>query len=200
MDEHSGIMAASPSMKDIINYMDNIIQNKSQAPKMVIQGGHDNTISYFQFFMQHVFNISIQYVPFASNIYFELHKNKSESGKYYIQYILDGVTKLIMDYPEFKTKVLKAVWSDEDINKFCFSPEKEESSDEGKDENKIEYKKYKTYTIALLSTTIFLLISTVIFLILFILFYQKNKKYSGNSLTNGSTLNDIKGSEMQLLT
>ena len=168
MDEHSGIMAASPSMKDIINYMDNIIQNKSQAPKMVIQGGHDNTISYFQFFMQYVFNISIKYVPFASNIYFELHKNKSESDKYYIEYILDGVTKLIMDYPEFKTKVLKAVWSDEDINKFCYPPEKEESPDEEKDKYKIEYEKYKTYTIALVSTTIFLFISTVIFLILFI--------------------------------
>ena len=197
MDEHSGIMAASPSMKDIINYMDNIIQNKSQAPKMVIQGGHDNTISYFQFFMQYVFNISIQYVPFASNIYFELHKNKSESDKYYIEYILDGVTKLIMDYPEFKTKVLKAVWSDEDINKFCYPPEKEESPDEEKDKYKIEYEKYKTYTIALVSTTIFLFISTVIFLILFISFYKKNKKYSGNLLTSGSVL---KNSEMQLLT
>ena len=196
MDEHSGIMAASPSMKDIINYMDNIIQNKSQAPKMVIQGGHDNTISYFQFFMQYVFNISIQYVPFASNIYFELHKNKSESDKYYIEYILDGVTKLIMDYPEFKTKVLKAVWSDEDINKFCYPPEKEESPDEEKDKYKIEYEKYKTYTIALVSTTIFLFISTVIFLILFISFYKKNKKYSGNLLTSGS----VKNSEMQLLT
>ena len=196
MDEHSGIMAASPSMKDIINYMDNIIQNKSQAPKMVIQGGHDNTISYFQFFMQYVFNISIKYVPFASNIYFELHKNKSESDKYYIEYILDGVTKLIMDYPEFKTKVLKAVWSDEDINKFCYPPEKEESPDEEKDKYKIEYEKYKTYTIALVSTTIFLFISTVIFLILFISFYKKNKKYSGNLLTSGS----VKNSEMQLLT
>ena len=197
MDEHSGIMAASPSMKDIINYMDNIIQNKSQAPKMVIQGGHDNTISYFQFFMQYVFNISIKYVPFASNIYFELHKNKSESDKSYIEYVLDGVTKLIMDYPEFKTKVLKAVWSDEDINKFCYPPEKEESPDEEKDKYKIEYEKYKTYTIALVSTTIFLFISTVIFLILFISFYKKNKKYSGNLLTSGSVL---KNSEMQLLT
>ena len=199
MDEKSGIMEASPSMKDIINYMDNIIQNKSQAQKMVIQGGHDNTISYFQFFMQHVFNISIQYIPFASNIYFELHKNKSESDKYYIEYILDGITKLIMDYPEFKTKVLDAVWSDEDINKFCYPPEKDDNTDKKTDENKNEYEKYKTYTIAFLSTTIFLFISTIIFLILFILFYKKNKKYSGNSLTNSSTTEGKKGSEMQFL-
>ena len=113
------------TMKDIINYMDNMIKNKSQILKIVIHGGHDNKISYFQFFMQYVFNISIQYVPFASNIYFELHKNKSESDKYYIEYVLDGVTKLIMDYPEFKTKVLKVAWSDEDINKFYYPPKKE---------------------------------------------------------------------------
>ena len=187
LDEKTGIMSASPSMKEIINYMDNIINNKSQAPKMVMQGGHDTTISYIQYFMKHVFNIPIQYISFASNIYFELHKNKSESDKFYIEYILDGVTKLIMDYPEFKTKVLDAVWSDEDINKFCYPPEKEDITDEKTDENKTEYEKYKTYTIALLSTTIFLFISTVVFIILFILFYKKTKQYSGNLLTNTST-------------
>ena len=189
LDEKTGIMSASPSMKEIINYMDNIINNKSQAPKMVMQGGHDTTISYIQYFMKHVFNIPIQYISFASNIYFELHKNKSESelDKYYIEYILDGITKLIMDYPEFKTKVLDAVWSDEDINKFCYPPEKEDITDEKTDENKTEYEKYKTYTIALLSTTIFLFISTVVFIILFILFYKKTKQYSGNLLTNTST-------------
>ena len=191
MDEESGIMTASPSMKDLINYMDDIIQNKSQAPKMVMQGGHDNTISYFQYFMKHVFGIPIQYVPFASNIYFELHKNESESDKYYIEYILDGETKLTLDYPEFKTKVLEAVWSDEKINNFCNPPKT--------DENKNDYEKYKTYFYAFLSTTIFLFITTVVSFVLFILFYKKNKKYSENSLTTGSTLNNKKTSEMQLL-
>ena len=198
MDEQSGVMAASPSIKDIINYMDNIINNKSQTPKMVMQGGHDDTISYFQYFMKHVFNIPIQYISFASNIYFELHKNKSESelDKYYIEYILDGITKLIMDYPEFKTKVLEAVWSDEKINKFCYPPEKE---DEKTDENKTEYEKYKTYTIALLSTTIFLFISTVVFLALFIVHYKQYKTFSGNSITNDSILNGKTNNELQLI-
>ena len=54
LDEKTGIMSASPSMKEIINYMDNIINNKSQTPKMVMQGGHDTTISYIQYFMKHV--------------------------------------------------------------------------------------------------------------------------------------------------
>ena len=201
LDEKTGIMSASPSMKEIINYMDNIINNKSQTPKMVMQGGHDTTISYIQYFMKHVFNISIQYISFASNIYFELHKNKSESelDKYYIEYILDGITKLIMDYPEFKTKVLDAVWSDEDINKFCYPPEKEDITDEKTDENKTEYEKYKTYTIALLSTTIFLFISTVVFLALFIVHYKQYKTFSGNSITNDSILNGKKNNEMQLI-
>ena len=201
LDEKTGIMSASPSMKEIINYMDDIINNKSQAPKMVMQGGHDTTISYFQYFMKHVFNISIQYISFASNIYFELHKNisESESDKYYVEYILDGVTKLIIDYPEFKTKVLGAVWKDEDINKFCYPPEKENITDEKTDENKNEYEKYKTYTIVLLSTTIFLFISTVIFLALFIVHYKKYKTYSGYSMPNDSSLNGKKNSELKLI-
>ena len=201
IDEHSGIMVASPSMKDIINYMDNIIQDKCRARKLVIKGGHIYTICYFQFFMKHVFNISIQYVPFASNIYFELHKNisESESDKYYVEYILDGVTKLIIDYPEFKTKVLGAVWKDEDINKFCYPPEKENNTDAKTDENKNEYEKYKTYTIVLLSTTIFLFISTVIFLALFIVHYKKYKTYSGYSMPNDSSLNGKKNSELKLI-
>jgi hypothetical protein len=200
MDEESGIMTASPSMKDLINYMDDIIQNKSQAPKMIMQGGHDNTISYFQYFMKHVFGIPIQYVPFASNIYFELHKNESESDKYYIEYILDGKTRLTIDYPEFKKQVLEAVWSDEDINKFCYPPEKEDKGgDKGEtDGNKNEYEKYKTYFYAFLSTTIFLFLSTVLFLALFIINYKKYKQYSGKSLSNDSTMN-VKKSEMQLI-
>ena len=92
-----------------------------------------------------------------------------------------------MNYPEFKIKVLEAVWSDEDINKFCYPPEKEDITVEKTDEYKSEYEKYKKYTIALLSTTIFLFISTVVFIILFILFYKKTKQYSGNLLTNTST-------------
>ena len=200
LDEKTGIMSASPSMKDLINYMDDIIQNKSQAPKMVMQGGHDTTISYFQYFMQHVFKIPIQYISFASNIYFELHKNESESDKYYIEYILDGKTRLTIDYPEFKKQVLEAIWSDEDINKFCYPPEKEDKGgDKGETDGNIkDYEKYKTYTYAFLSTTIFLFLSTVVFIVLFIINYKKYKQYSGKSLSNDSTMN-VKKSEMQLI-
>ena len=36
IDEKAGVMAASPQMKDLINYMDDIINNKDKAPKMII--------------------------------------------------------------------------------------------------------------------------------------------------------------------
>lgn len=195
IDEKTGIMAASPSMKEIINYMDNIIQKKSQAPKMIMHGGHDTTISYFQYFIQHVFQIPIQYIPFSSNIYFELNKTESESeDKYYVEYILDGKTLLTMDYPNFKAKVLEAVWSDEEINKFCFLPEKEEKQNQTQNytNSDNEYKKYKSTTYLFLSTTLFFFISTSIFMLLFILYYKKNKQNSENLLTIDSALNDKK--------
>ena len=198
IDEKTGIMAASPSMKEILNYMDNIIQKKSQSPKMVIHGGHDSTISYFQYFMQYVFKIPIQYIPFASNIYFELHKNETEdeSPQYYVEYILDGKSLLIMDYTEFKTKVLNAIWSDGDINNFCYPSEKKEN----KTENYFsEYEKYKSFTYIFLSTTIFLFISTIVMMVLFIIYIKKYKKYSGNLLSGDSILDGKKNSELQLL-
>ena len=67
-------MAASPQMEDLINYMDNIINNKTKAPKMIMVAGHDDTINCVLYFMRYAFNITIRYIPFAANIYFELHK------------------------------------------------------------------------------------------------------------------------------
>jgi len=198
IDEKTGIMAASPSMNEIINYMDNIIQKKSQTPKMIIHGGHDTTINYFQYFMQYVFKIPIQYIPFSSNIYFELHKNESKSDNYYVEYILDGNTLLTLDYPDFKAKVLEAVWSEKEINNFCFPPEKEENQNPNYNNENSEYEKYKFNTYLFLSTTIFFFISTAIFMFLFILYYKKYQNNSRN-LLNNFTSNNQKDGEFKLL-
>ena len=101
-----------------------------------------------------------------------------------------------MDYTEFKTKVLKAVWSDDDINNFCYPPENKEN----KTENYFsEYEKYKSFTYIFLSTTIFLFISTIVMMVLFIIYIKKYKKYSGNLLSSDSILDGKKNSELQLL-
>ena len=173
IDEKTGVMAASPQMEEIINYMDNIILNKSLTPKMVIHGGHDTTISCIQYFMYYVFQIPITYIPFAANIYFELHKKDLDN--YYVEYIYDGLSLLTLDYPIFKTKVLEAVWSEEEINEFCFTEK----------DNQSEIEKYKSISFILLLTNSFFFIATGIFMSLFIYYFKKSKKnaYSSSALS-----------------
>lgn len=176
IDEHTGVMAASPQMKDLINYMDNIIKDNNNIPKMVIHGGHDTTISYIQYFMQNVFGIPIRYIPFAANIYFELHKNGT--NKYYVEYIFNGMSLLQLNYEIFKAKVLEAIWNEDKINKFCYQEE----------DDKLE--KYKTLNFILIISNSVFAVLTVLFLSLFIYCCKKNKKSYVSRAINDSILID----------
>ena len=170
LDEKTGVMSASPQMRDIINYMENIINNKTNTPKMVIHGGHDNTINYFQYFMHNVFNFSLSFIPFASSVYFELHKNGTTKDDYYVEYIYNGESLMKMKFNEFKDKVMKAVWSDEQIKNFCYPKEEGTTGTDNDDDN-------KTLIIILIATSSVFFVLTLIFFILFILYYKKSKNY-----------------------
>ena len=179
IDEITGVMAASPQMKEIISYMNDIIQNKSQAPKMIIHGGHDTTINYIQYFMHYTFQIPITYIPFAANIFFELHKNASNKN-FYVEYIFDGVSLLNLDYDKFREKVLEAIWSEEKINNFCNLEQEEKSENDSE--------KFKTISFVLLITNSVFFISTVIFMSLFIYNFKKIKKQKYSLDLNDSIL------------
>ena len=171
IDKKSGVMASSPQMRDLVKYMENIIQNKTRTPKMVIQGGHDTTINYIQYFMYSVFHIPIKYIPFASNLYFELHKNDSTESGYYIEYISDGVSLMKKDFDDFKAKVLKAVWSEEEIDNFCNN--KQEETHEINSENE----KYLISNMILLIVCCVSFVLISIFLTLFIYYCKKSKNH-----------------------
>ena len=184
IDEKTGVMAASPQMEEIINYMDNIIQNSTQTPKMIIHGGHDTTINCIQYFMHYVFQIPITYIPFAANIYFELHKN--DSNIYYVNYIFDGLSMVTLEYSDFKAKVLENIWTEENINNFCFPEKQDQDSD---------LKKYKSISIILLITNLFFLVSTAIFMYLFIYYCKKSKKHFSNSMDKNDSILSGAGKE-----
>ena len=168
-DQTAGIIGATPHMTDLINYMENKIKDENNVtysqPKMVIQGGHDTTLNSIQFFMQKAFNISLQYIQFGANIYFELHKNET-NNKYTVKYFYDGELLLEEEYNYFKKKVLENIMSEEKIHDFCFQ-EENNKKDNDKSSNS--------------STIILLVISNIIFLVAtvvlaFLLFYNKKNK------------------------
>ena len=186
VDEQGGVMAASPLMKDLINYMDDIINNKTKSPKMVMFGGHDDTMNCVLYFMQNVFNIPIEFIPFAASIYFELHKKGTND--YYVEYIFDGKSLLTKDYNSFKNKVLEKIWSEEKINNFCYPKEESQNDKTGNDSNN---ETYKNATLILSITNAIFFVLTIVFIFLSIHYRKKSKTSLDISAKNEPILSEM---------
>ena len=120
-DKKTCVMISSKLMEDLIAYMDNKINNKTNELKMVMDFGHDVTVAPMQLFMYKAFDVDYTVCSFACNIYFELHKkiSKNKKEKYYVRYYVDDDLRLNIIYNEFKKSVLKNIWSKEDKDEFC---------------------------------------------------------------------------------
>ena len=130
-----GIMAGSPVLKDILHYMDNIInlnkkknkdlKKKKNTPKFVMYSGHDYIIAAVQLYLNAVFNTPCFYPGFASNQFFELHKqdgideNNLNENHFHVEYYFNGNLLLNVSYPEFKRKISEIMWSMDQIIDFC---------------------------------------------------------------------------------
>ena len=132
LTEEVGIMASSPIFKDILYYMDNIIkvnifryQKKNMEKKFVMYSGHDYVMAAVQLYLHAVFGIECFYPSFASNQFFELHKQDGiddallNEKHFYVQYFLDGNLLLNISYLEFKRKISRIMWSTDQIIDFC---------------------------------------------------------------------------------
>ena len=120
-DKKTCVMESSNLMKDLLDYMDNKIYNKTNELKMVIDIGDDVTVAPMQLFMYKAFDVDYTTCFFGCNIYFELNKkiNKEKKENYYVRYYVDDDLRLIIFYQEFKKKVLDYIWSQQDKEEFC---------------------------------------------------------------------------------
>ena len=131
-----GVMAASPIFRDMLHYMDNIIkinlskdinklENKKKAPKFIMYSGHDYIIAAVQLYLNIAFGIPYFYPGFASNQFFELHKedgiddSKIKEKDFHVEFYFNGNLLLNVSYPEFKKKISKLMWSMDQIIDFC---------------------------------------------------------------------------------
>ena len=129
-----GIMAASPIFKDMITYMDNIINlyksdeiktKSNKTTKFVMYSGHDYIISAVQLYLNSIFNTPCFYPGFAANQFFELHKKDDSDEKnfkeddFFLQYLYNGELILNVSYPEFKKKIIYKMWNMAEIIDFC---------------------------------------------------------------------------------
>ena len=119
-DEELCVMESSKMMEDLIKYMDNKINNITDNLKMVIDLGHDVTVTPMQIFMHEAFNVDYTVCDFACNIYFELHKEQfNNKDKYYIEYYVDEQLRLKINYDSFRKNVISTIWLEKEKDKFC---------------------------------------------------------------------------------
>jgi hypothetical protein len=114
--------------------------------------------------MHKIFDIKYEMPDFASNIYFELYKNKSN---FIVKYYINDFITLNINFDEFKENIERNLKSEDEINKFCGT--KEEKNDDNNNN------KNKDKIIRLLCIIIFILI--IAFIIIFFKYKQLKKKY-----------------------
>ena len=118
-----GIMAASPIFKEMIYYMDAIIDSKKnkkkenkKIPKFIMYSGHDYIIAAVQLYLNNVFNTPCFYPGFAANQFFELHMI---NNNFFVQYLYNGELVLNVSYVEFKKKIMYKILTMAEIIDFC---------------------------------------------------------------------------------
>ena len=116
------MLILSDLIKDIIFYMDEIIQN-SQNPKFVSYIGHDSTMAGFQIILNKAFNVRPKLMSFGSNQLFLLYKvsdTENEKEKNYnVKYFYNDQLSMSINYSEFKTNLLNIIKNEDELELFC---------------------------------------------------------------------------------
>jgi hypothetical protein len=109
-------------INDMLFDMDEIINNL-EKPKFVSYIGHDSTLSGFQIILEKAFNITPKIMNFASNQIFLLFKTNGNDTDIYknykIKYFYNDRLSMIIGYDEFKTKLMKLMNQNYDLQSFC---------------------------------------------------------------------------------
>ena len=119
------MMSQTPPIQKLMKWMENRIdldlkgqseKIKMGSPRYTIWSGHDSSLSSIQMFMKYIFGTKLSFPTFSFTIIFELHKN--ESDNYELRYIVNDEILIKIDYYEFKNKVTKYLWTEEQISNF----------------------------------------------------------------------------------
>lgn len=118
----------SPAINQILNYMEETVKLdkknqsdalSSNALKFLIHSAHDSSMTGMQMFLQIAFDTKMYYPRYASNLFFELHRNESD---YFVLYFYEDELIKTIPYPEFKKKLIDLVVNSTEIIDFCRTP------------------------------------------------------------------------------
>lgn len=154
----------SPTFREIFEYMDKRISLDekgipdeiiSSSPKFVIVSSHDVSLAAFDLFLEEKFGIKYSRADYASSQIFELWKNL-KTGNYIVKYLINLEIAGIFDFYNFKNKVLKELYTQEQIKNICFT---DKSND-----NENKNRKILMFYNVILILIIFIIICLVIIL------------------------------------
>ena len=123
VDQYTSGLEETHLMKDLLAYMENRIRYHPkityQAPKMVMDCGHDTTVGPIARFMSNAFNIPYhKFCDFACNVYYELYREYD--GDYTVDYYMDDELLIHkLNYYEFKKIMMANFWNDTFADQFC---------------------------------------------------------------------------------
>ena len=128
-----GLSSMSPTMLSLIQWMDKRIENDKNGkkdlesdPKFVMLSGHDSNLAALQIYLKVVFDLKeFKRLPFASNMFFELHKNKNGSkvtfNDYSVQINLNeyNLFNRSIPYDIFRSNIISKSLNSTQIQSFC---------------------------------------------------------------------------------
>ncbi len=166
-DEKIAQVSASQTFKYILNWMNNIIQNKEKTPKFVIFAMHETNLGPFTHFLKLALEINypenfVNYANYSANVHLELF---SENNIYYVNYLFNDLSIKKVTFEFFEEKITEFIMDKDDIKYFCDK----------------KYKNNYTIVIIILSSIIFIMIVTLI-----IIYYKK--KNIKNNIENISSI------------
>ena len=164
-------ISMSNTMRNIIKYMDDIVNNKKDKSKVkyLIYSMHDTSFGAMEVFNKIAFNTTIEYATFAENGFYELYKI---NNTFKVRLIIKDKIRDDMNYYDFKKKVEDKLLSDKEIKDKCkwnFDGDNKEDSNNGKN------KKYKYVIIILIVINMILIV-----LIVCNIFYKRSQNQVEN--------------------
>ena len=113
-----GLVSSSLLMRYILNFMENIIKNIENSPKLVILTGHDSTVAQNLDLLRILFNSKLYYINFSSALIFELEQN-DENNEYYVNINFNNEKLLKIKYENFKEIIINKTWNFKKIGLYC---------------------------------------------------------------------------------
>ena len=172
-DKKIAQVAASQLFEYILDWMNNIINNKNKNPKFVIYSMHETNLGPFTFFLKSALekiNYTeknfVNYANFSANAHLELYYKKSEK-KYYVNYLFNDQSIINIPFDEFKKNISDFIMNEDKIHYYC------------NEENKNDY----IVVISILSSIVVILIITLV-----IIYFKKKKNFNSIEKINSFNL------------